>query len=382
MTAARRTWRRRLLLAALSVAAALVLAEIGARVWLGWFASTEAFERYASIDQLRARFGDFARFAAHRHLGYALVPGYRKGDNRHNALGFRGEELAREKPAGTVRIACCGGSTIYGEGTSHDHRLSMPAVLERSLRDEGRAVEVINAGCPGWTTLETLINFETRLLDLDVDWVLVCHGINDVLPRLVWPPSAYRADWSGWLVRDQHVVEASLLERSTLARIVLVARGAIEPHGSLLRIIGDAPPTSHTFAFRHQRLAGAYPSGVFRDVPVERMLEANPPVFFERNLTSLLAVARAHGVRVVLGTFAWSEDFPQRPYIGHPAVQAAIEHTNEIVRRLGRETGTPVVDFARAPLEKELFTDGVHWTAEGNRRRAAILAETLRELMR
>ncbi|MBX3464038.1 MAG: SGNH/GDSL hydrolase family protein [Planctomycetes bacterium] len=370
------------MLSAGAVTAAALLAEAGARVWLHGFADQPAFERHASIAQLRARYGEFSRFQAHRHLGFALVPGYQKGDNRHNQLGFRGEEITVAKPPGVRRIVCCGGSTTYGEGTSHDYRLSVPFLVQQGLRTAGQAFEVVNAGCPGWTTLETLINFETRLLELQPDFAVVYHGINDVLPRLVWPPEAYRADWSGWLVRDEHVVEASLLERSTLARILLVNGGVIEPHGSLLRIIGDVPPTSRTFAFRTQRLQGTYPSGVFGEVPIERMLDANPPVFFERNLRSLLAIAAANGVRVLLCTFAYSKEFPHRDYIGHPAVQAAIDGTNEIVRRLGRETDTPVLDLAPELTAKELFTDGVHFTALGNRRRAALLLQAFAELLR
>lgn len=369
---------RRWLFVSVAAAGALAVAELGALAWLHGLASEESFQRYASIGQLRARYGEFERFRAHRHLGFALASGYRKGPNRHNRLGFRGEEIALEKRTGCVRIACCGGSTTYGEGVQ-DFRLAVPYLLERALRDGGRDVEVINAGCPGWTTLETLINFETRLLELGVDHVVVYHGINDVLPRIVWPQLAYRSDWSGWLCRNEHLAEAPLLERSVLARILLVNSGRMEPHSSLLRIIGDVPATSHTFEFRAQRQSGSYPAGVFRDVPIEQMLAANPPVFFERNLRSLLAIAAANDVPVLLTTFAFSRDFPQRPYIGHPAVQEAIEATNAIVQRLGQETGTPVLDLAAALVDKDLFTDGVHFTEAGNRRRAELLLAFFRE---
>jgi lysophospholipase L1-like esterase len=357
----------------------LAALELGARAWLHWFASEQAFLDCASITQLRARLGEFERFRAHRHLGFCLAADYRKGNNRHNALGLRGEELAIGKPAGTVRIVCCGGSTTYGEGVFYDYKLSMPYLLEQVLRGEGHQVEVINAGCPGWTTLETLINFETRLLELQPDYIVVCHGINDALTRIVWPHSAYRADYSGWLRRDEHVREASLLETSTLARILLVESGRIQPHGSIMRIIGDAPETCHTFTFQAQRRRFAYPDGVFREVPIERMMEANPPVFFERNLRSLMALAAAHGVRVVLATVAFSRGFPLATYVGHPAFQAAIEQTNVIVRRFGQETQTEVVDFERELVAREMFIDdGMHFTEAGNR----VRAERLRQVFK
>ncbi|MEZ5963875.1 MAG: SGNH/GDSL hydrolase family protein [Planctomycetota bacterium] len=375
------TWRRLLWRAFLATLAALALAEVLALAWLHGLASDADFRTYASITELRARYGAFERFQAHRHLGFCLAPGYRRGANRHNALGFRGDEIAAAKPPGTVRIACAGGSTTYGEGVE-DYRQAVPALLESKLRADGHATEVVNAGCPGWTTLETLLNFETRLLDLGVDHLVVYHGINDVFPRMVWPQTAYRGDLAGWLCRAEHLAEASLLDRSALARIVRIRLGRLAPHSDMLRIVGDVPSTSFSFAFRAQRNANVYPDGIFREVPVEQMLAANPPRFFERNLRSLLAVGASHGVSVVLSTFAYSAEFPHRPFIGHPAVRAAIDATNDIVRALGRETGTPVVDLQPALQRREFFTDGVHFTLAGNEERAAILHRFFAERLR
>ena len=371
----------RSLLGLLAVALSMVVAELAALGWLHWIAGDDAFRKYASIDELRARYGEFERLRTHRHLGYAPAPGYRKGANRHNAFGCRGDEIERAKRPGTLRVVFCGGSTTYGEGIE-DHLQTMPFLVQQRLRDEGVDVEVVNAGCPGWTTLETLINFETRLLDLAPDCAVVTHGINDVLPRLVWPHDAYRGDWSGWLCRDEPVRTASLLERSALAWIMMIARGGLEPHGSMLRIIGDVPSTSFTFGFRGQRQLGIYPAGVFREVPVERMLEVNRPVYFERNLRNLIAVAKSNGVRVVLATFAYGSDWPSQPYIGHPAIRSAIDETNSIVRRLAAAAGVSLLDIAPSLTDRELFTDGVHFTVAGERRRAELTAPVLSAVLR
>jgi len=367
------TRRRKLLFSLVALTIALLLFELGTKAWLHWVADEDAFRRYASISQLRARYGVFDRYRSHRHLGFALAPGFVQGDTRHNSLGFRGEELAIDKPEGTTRIVCCGGSTTYGFGV-HNDDLTMPKLLQFVLREQGRQVEVINAGCPGWTTFETLINFESRVLDLDPDFVVVYHGINDVLARMVWPPEALRGDQSGWLVREHHLAEASWAERSDLLRILLIRGGMIEPHGSMLRVIGDRADSNQTFEFRRQRLGGTYPEGVFAEVPIERMLQQNGTRLFRRNLESLIAVAKRHGVQVLLMPFAYSKEFPNKPNIGHPAVQAAIDAGNDVVRELAREHAVGLLDLTGELTEKAMYTDGEHFTVYGNGKRVERMA--------
>lgn len=369
--------RRKLLFSVIVTLLAVLLLEVATTVWLHWLASDASYRKFASISQLRDRYGAFDRFQAHRHLGYALAPNYDKPPNRHNSLGFRGDELA-DRNADIPRIAFVGGSTTYGEGVP-DYHMSIPQLLEFGLLREGKRVQSINAGCPGWTSLETLLNFQMRLLDLEPDYLVFYHGINDVLPRMVWPTMAFRGDLSGWLSRTERLAEAPLLERSDLCRSLLVAVGSIESHGSLLRVIGDVPRSSHTFAFRKQRMANTYPSGVFDDVTIDQMLRENGPRYFRRNLESLLALAKAHGVRAVLLTFAYSRDFPDRPYIGHPAVQQAIDAMNEVVRELGQRPEVDLIDIAPHLTAKELFTDGVHFTAQGNVQRGLLLLPYFRE---
>lgn len=364
--------KKKIWLSLAAVVVALVAAELLASAWLRWLAGEEDFRRFASIGQLEARYGAFDRFQSHRHLGYGLSPGYEAGANRHNSLGFRGEEVAVEKPAGVTRIVCCGGSTTYGFGTD-DHKLTVPAMLQFGLRQAGKQVEVVNAGCPGWSTFETLVNFESRVLDLAPDYVVFYHGINDVLASMVWPKEALRGDQSGWLVRGRRMVEAPLLERSDLARIVMVRAGWIEPHSSMLRVVGDAAPSNRTFAFRRQRKLQTYPDGIFREVPIERMLRENGTGLFRRNLESLIAVAEAYGVEVLLTTFAYSAEFPGNANIGHPAVRAAIDAYNDVVRGAAQRHGLGLVDLQPALRAKELFTDGEHFTVAGNVKRTQLL---------
>ena len=66
---------------------------------------------------------------------------------RVNNLGFRGDDFSRSKPAGRRRIAVIGDSFTYGWGLSFEE--TWPKILETTLRQGGRQVEVANLGYPG-----------------------------------------------------------------------------------------------------------------------------------------------------------------------------------------------------------------------------------------
>jgi hypothetical protein len=366
-----------------SLALGLAVAEGAARLWLTRLADEDSFRRYASLEMMRARIGGASQsvslYVPHRYLGFIPAPDYRRGPNHHDERGFRGRSGPVPKPAGEFRIACLGGSTTYG-GTVEAPEEAYPAQLELELRRRSPAkIRVVNAGASGWASLESLINLETRVLDLDPDLVIVYHNINDVGARMVWPPSAYRADMSGTL---QHSggLDAGVPwpQQLTLVRIFLVATGRIRSHLDLAESLGRIAPTARYFQFTQQKTDGSYPSGSFLETPAEKILAANPPRYFRRNLESMVAVARAHGVIPVLATFAWSEKVSYDPVLTAPEIVAAMTEQNEVVRAIGREREIPVYDFAaEMPDDPRLFVGALHMSVEGSRVQARLFADFL-----
>jgi hypothetical protein len=127
-----------------------------------------------------------ANIEPHVYLAYANRPGYTsraaaKHQVSHNSLGLRGPEVDIRKPAGTYRIVCLGGSSTYGHGPSSDAH-TWPARLQHhlTLGRPAQTFEVVNAGCRGYSTFESLINYALRVSDLDADLVLVYHTVNDM----------------------------------------------------------------------------------------------------------------------------------------------------------------------------------------------------------
>jgi lysophospholipase L1-like esterase len=99
-----------------------------------------------------------------------------------NSLGFRGEEFAVPKRAGTFRIFAVGESSTFGWKGAYTNRDAWPALLEARLRAAypGRDIEVINAGVPQYTSVEQRINFMLRISKLQPDALLIYHGNNDI----------------------------------------------------------------------------------------------------------------------------------------------------------------------------------------------------------
>lgn len=369
-----------------SALATFAVLEVGARVYLERFAPEARFINYASFRQLAERYGgDGATsrqmLSPHRYLGYYPTPGYTKGKNRHNSLGYRGEEIVLPKPDGELRIVCLGGSTTY-DSDIEDYRLAYPARLEAELRERGYGrVTVINAGGAGWTSWESLIGFELRVLDLDPDIVIDFDAINDVHTRFVWPPEMYRGDNSGYRAANQSgLFMPSIFEYSTLLRILMIRAGWVGSHADISRTIDRLSPSYYGDAWRDQKRTGHYPDGIFREVRPEEMLGRNGPRYFARNLSNLVAVAEANGIDVVLASFAYSPDFPEEPRVTAPEYQREIVEHNEVLRSVARSTGAAFFDFAAVfPTDRRYFTDGRHNNEEGAALKAKLFADFLVE---
>lgn len=104
----------RLTLVVISIVIIFILVEVGANYWLWNFATVDEFNAYASVNQIRSRYGDdIAVFeqdgnsrshSPHHYLGYLKAPNFQRGENKHNRVGFRGGDVSLEKPEDTFRI--------------------------------------------------------------------------------------------------------------------------------------------------------------------------------------------------------------------------------------------------------------------------------------
>lgn len=129
---------------------------------------------------------------------YARIPGilapHQRLIDRHkptlpfhvttDSLGYRGADFPRRKQADELRVLLAGDSFTYGEYVDDDQTL--PAQLERALRDGCPNARTINAGLVGATITDEIPMVE-RALPVAPDLVVVVFSENDV-SDLAAPP--------------------------------------------------------------------------------------------------------------------------------------------------------------------------------------------------
>lgn len=368
---------------------ALGLAEFGARTYLAKFASDKDRKRYGTLSQVQAYVGHWGETSTrksdlllqnHPHLGYFGSPGYDTAPNRHNALGFRGEEIPREKAPGEIRIACLGGSTTYGAFVD-DYTGSYPYLLEKKLRAEGHNVRVINAGLHGYASLQSLINLQSRVLDLQPDLLVYYESVNDLELRMVWPPSEYRGDL-GRIEPTPMAQVPDLLQYSTLYRYLKIKLGFADSQSALF---GKQQLRAGFYnqEFLTQHYGKTYPTGIFSTVPASKILEVNKPIFYRRNLESIAAIGKARGIPTLLVTFTHSPDFKENPQAWTPEYESGIAEQNAVMAEVAAKSGTLFYDMAAVypAHDKSLFTEGIHFTREGNSKIAELVGGYLEPVL-
>ena len=303
-----------------------------------------------------------SQYVPHPYLGIVQRPGWDKrepppGENvKHyqvhiNALGLRGPETTREKPPGIYRIICIGGSTTFGTGATSDEK-SYPARLQALLNrlaetghaPEGIRYEVLNGGVSGYNSVDSLINLELRLLELQPDAVIDYDAVND--GRIIQTRD-FEADYSN-MRRPPPIKELSALDRFLLGHCRLYAhlvRGT-DPEEQLGQV------ADWVFV----------PDFKAKTVSSHLWINEYGLTVFARNLRSICAVTRAAGAQPVLQTFAVRiADDPKYPEMG-----PFLKRANQLILELGAELDVPVLPTAEALTgQANLFDDWMHFSASG-----------------
>lgn len=292
-------------------------------------------------------------------MGFHAPPGEMIFDVRINSLGFTGDTIERAKPQGTIRILTLGASTMFNRRMT----VRLAARLKQVSR---RPVELLGAALPSHTTVSSVLKYRV-LADYDFDYVLIYHGINDLLANHV-PPEDFSPAYTQinpWYRRGP------LLDRSLLARWIV--DGWVEA----------------------DRLATLYPN-----TAVENLADYAAAPVFEDNLRALICAARRHGATPILMSFAYSipdhytQDAFWKDQIGYnnpqlsydpcpaelwgsvPYVREGLRRHNARIRRIATETGVLFLD-QQANMGEDLkwFGDVCHFSDIGTDRFISYIAD-------
>lgn len=304
-------------------------------------------------------------YGPHPYLAYAPIPN-RVGRLRHrsfNSLGLRGREVMVGKPADTIRIICLGGSTTYSDGATTDST-TYPARMERLLgeryRDAPFRIEVINAGVQSYNSLESLIYFQTRLLDLSPDIAICHHGINDCRFMLEMPN--FQSDYSH-ARRTFAVPPPRWWEYSPFLAWWFARESITNPY--------------YPARFVNLNVLIVTIPSIAADPRKGRRGEVEPEMIatFERNTRNFIYVARANGVIPVLSTQSNLDDTP----VGGRWIRS-IERLNKVTRDIAASESVGMIDIAQLmPWNPVDYYDPSHLrdTPSGLGRQAQIFAQGL-----
>jgi lysophospholipase L1-like esterase len=283
-----------------------------------------------------------ANIQAHPYLAYTNKPNYSTGENAkhkisHNSLGFRGPEISPLKPDDTYRVVCLGGSSTYGHGPS-SNETTWPARLEEHLRKERPHlnIEVINAGCRGYSSFESLSNYAFRVSDLRPDHVVIYHTINDLRCALYPNVQPDNTHWRPvWRNQTPHPFESSYA--------YLVWRKYMTDH---FATIGDMGNYLIVDFEKNLKYPGDSPAYQRRGVQTQTGYNS-----FKRNLEAITAMAINDGAEVTIMTQAYK---PQSDPNTNEELLAFAEMT-ELLKELTEESDAKLVDiqeiFRRQPQD-------------------------------
>lgn len=247
------------------------------------------------------------------------------------------EPVPFDKPNGTTRIFCLGGSSTFGVGVASPED-SYPEILENLLLARGVSAEVFNAGQLGATVFHHLLALRRDLLRLSPDVLTLYAGAND----------GYLAWWLGGEGLEERWRRlTAITDGDHLARLGLWLADQRTVVG-LGQLLGGLRP---------------FPSRLAVQVPLER---------FEANLRDIAATCREHGIRLVLAHEVMAQDL----WLAHPTHEAY----HDVLDRLGAELGVPVVDPRprfRRHVDDAWMVDTVHPSAAGNRALAEMFADAV-----
>ena len=358
------------------------------------------------------------------HLGVKLLPNaegwWREEGNtylRINSAGFRDREHSKSKPQDTFRIAVLGDS--FAEARQVEMEDTFWWILEKRMQlcrcAEGKRIEVLNFGVPGYGTAQELISLRRNVWDYSPDVVLLAvttgNDIRDNSPILSQDgPRPFFVYQGAQLVLDESMLTAR--ENSLAFRLWKSPPGQIfewlRQHSRILQLINKARTKLMDYRIFRRRADVASglkkPPGApeLNEPGLDYMVYYEPqdPAWqdawhmTEGTLQLMRDEVRSKGAQFFVVTLSSGAQVTPDPQAREAILQSAglkdLFYPDRRIKELGERVGFPVLNLA--PLlakyaeEHRVFLHGFgatvgsgHWNQEGHRVAGAIISDWLCE---
>jgi len=263
-----------------------------------------------------------------------------------NNFGFVGRDFAYAKPPGVIRIAALGAST-----TADGYPAMLEEYLNARVAAQSNRFEVMNFGQGFWTSAHVLVNFVLNVIDFAPDYVIIHQAANDEHARA--SEAEFRGDYSHYLkvFQPPRIVDRYILRVSV-------------PYRALKFYLNPNPEWMFVEAA----------SQIRRKEP-QRALNARELGVFRRNIETVIDVASARQIKVVLTTMPRSTDERYSHLHLHH-----IDQLNEVLRSIAANHDRLLfvdLDKLMTGKDNQLFVDAVHVNDSGRRMKAEYLGKCI-----
>jgi lysophospholipase L1-like esterase len=258
-----------------------------------------------------------------------------------------------DKPADTVRIIAVGGSTTANNRPYSINKIDYPKSLEIKLEDGFKQLsfEVLNAGSDAYSSAQSLINIEFRLVEYNPDIILLMHTVNDASVNAF--NGGATSDYSNKYLQPYYL---SLSLQGSLSFVGLIAQSRLLSKIGLPGLLADRD--------KDMKVTDDYEFGLH---------------LFKRNLSGIASICKLHNIDLVLltqpaplGTSKFTKYITEKMFL---------DYKNAIIE-VAKEQGVHVIDmFSKYGHEEKYFVDHIHYTPEGIERFSGILYSELRNII-
>jgi len=284
-----------------------------------------------------------------------------------NAKGYRGTIRSYDKPKGVFRIILIGDSCAYGIMTKNQDTYAY--LLEKKLNSLHQGIfEVINAGVPGYSSLQGLRYLRNELIKYHPDMVLVGFGFNDLCEAVGEKDSDIDVVLAPpWIIDTDNALSAFKFYK-------LLKQVASQLRGVFYHAFKHKPALTLTSAQNTTTLDEIDDLDILIQVQSQQLASAPPrrvpPEDFAKNIKDIVDIGKKDNLQVILLTL--------------PSINGCFGY-GALLRVFSRKHNVALIDLIkefekRKANTQTYFIDNNHYNEAGHRFVAEIIFDRLQTL--